>query len=213
MLIAKGAEAYLYKEEWYGKTVIRKFRVAKAYRVPELDLKLRAYRTVHEAKMYNEARKAGVPTPIVYSVDIENTTLIYEYIDGKRIKDIIDNLPKDEMKEICIKIGRTIGDLHKSDIIHGDLTTSNMLLTNDGRIVFIDFGLSERTYEVEDKGVDLHLMRRALQSTHYRNAEKCFKWIIEGYASIVGEAAKVILKRVREIEKRGRYIAERKTLV
>ena len=81
MLIAKGAEAYLFKEEWYGKTVIRKFRIPKSYRLPELDIKLRTYRTVHEARMYNEARKVGVPTPIVYSVNLEKTTLIYEYID------------------------------------------------------------------------------------------------------------------------------------
>jgi len=104
-----------------------------------------------------------------------------------------------------------IGKLHKYGIVHGDLTTSNMIQARDGKIFFVDFGLGEKTRELEAKGVDLHLMKRALQSTHFKFAEECFKSVIEGYASILdGETVKNVLDKIGEIERRGRYIAERR---
>jgi TP53 regulating kinase-like protein len=85
-----------------------------------------------------------------------------------------------------------------------------MILTPYSKIVFVDFGLSERSVELEPKGVDLHLMKRALQSTHYKYATECFKEVMKGYAESVGqEEAKKVAAKIREIEKRGRYVAER----
>ena len=103
-----------------------------------------------------------------------------------------------------------IGRLHEHGIIHGDLTTSNMILTPQDKIVFVDFGLSERSKELEPKGVDLHLMKRALHSTHYEHAKECFKAVMDGYGEEVGkEKAKRIDAKIREIERRGRYVSER----
>jgi TP53 regulating kinase-like protein len=87
-----------------------------------------------------------------------------------------------------------------------------MIQDADGKIFFIDFGLGEKTGELEAKGVDLHLMKRALQSTHFGFAEDCFEEVIEGYSEVVGvKDAKDASEKIREIERRGRYVTERKT--
>lgn len=209
-LIKKGAEASIYLEEWYGRKVIFKRRHPKRYRIPELDRVVQVQRTKHEPQMIHRAKEAGVPTPIVFMVDLEEATIIMEHVEGKRIKDVLNDLPSDERVKLCRQIGRLIGKLHKNGIVHGDLTTSNMILTPEGRIVLIDFGLSEQSKELEARGVDLHLMKRALASTHYKYLEECFNAVVEGYREEVGaELAKDVLNRVSEIEKRGRYIAER----
>ena len=107
-------------------------------------------------------------------------------------------------------MGKMIGRLHKHGIIHGDLTTSNMILTPYSKVVFIDFGLSERSIELEPMGVDLHLMKRTLNSTHCRHAQECFKAVMEGYEGSMGvDETKKVKAKIREIEKRGRYVADR----
>ncbi|WEU39726.1 MAG: Kae1-associated serine/threonine protein kinase [Candidatus Odinarchaeum yellowstonii] len=210
MLIAKGAEACLYKSRWHGFDVVVKERIKKNYRHPILDHKLRAYRTVSEARMMNEARAVGVPTPIVYDVDLENTRIIYEYIEGVKIKNIIERLGEMERRNLNRRIGLLIGLLHKHGLIHGDLTTSNMLLKSSGNIYFIDFGLCEHSNDIENKGVDLHLMKRALESTHFRIASTSFREILEGYRETAGDEAEEVIKRISLIEKRGRYISDRR---
>ena len=211
MLIKKGAEANLYLENWHGKKVIIKERIPKKYRLPVLDERIRTYRTVHEPQLMHEAKKAGVPTPTIYMVDLAKKSIIMEYVEGKQVKRILNQLSAKERIELCRKIGTLIGRLHKNGIIHGDLTTSNMILTSNGKIYFVDFGLGEFSKELEARGVDLHLMKRALQSTHYLFAEESFNAVLEGYAEAVGEVeAKKVLEKIREIELRGRYIAERR---
>ncbi len=209
MLMAKGAEAYLFKEKWYDRTVVRKYRIAKSYRIPELDQKIRQYRTIHEAKMFSNARRVGVSTPIIYQVDVPRTTIVYEYIDGKKLKNVINEITRREQERICTQVGRSIGVLHRNGLIHGDLTTSNMILTSERQIYFIDFGLSEHSSEIEQKGVDLHLMRRAFQSTHYRYARECFEAVLVGYREVLDKEAEQVILRIREIERRGRYIEGR----
>ncbi|MEM3580476.1 MAG: KEOPS complex kinase/ATPase Bud32 [Candidatus Bathyarchaeia archaeon] len=210
-LIKKGAEACLYLAEWHGRKVVMKRRLPKKYRVSVLDEQIRAYRTIHEPQLMHEAKKAGVPTPTIYLVDAKNATIIMEFIEGEQVKQLLAKVSESERRTLCRKIGELIGKLHKNGIIHGDLTTSNLIQTPEGKIVFVDFGLGEKTRELEAMGVDLHLMKRALQSTHFQFAEKCFSAIIEGYVSIL-EAGKVknVLDKIREIERRGRYIAERR---
>jgi len=209
-LIRKGAEANLYLGEWYGRKVIVKKRVEKAYRVEPLDKKIRAYRTVHEAQIMHEARKSGVPTPTIYLIDISDFTIVMEYIEGIRLRDSLNNFSSEERLRACRSVGSLIGKLHERSIIHGDLTTSNMIQTSDEKIFFIDFGLSLYSIEVEDRGVDLHLVKRALNSTHYKYVDQCFSALIEGYKSEVGDRkTDGVLKKVREIEKRGRYFPER----
>jgi len=133
-----------------------------------------------------------------------------EFIEGKQVKQILDGLPSEKRQQLCRHIGELIGRLHNHGIIHSDLTTSNMILTPQGRGVFVDFGLSERSIEVEAKGVDLHLMKRAFQSIHFKYAEECFDAVFEGYTRVVGgNVAKKVLEKIREIGRRGRYVSER----
>ncbi|MBS7614860.1 Kae1-associated kinase Bud32 [Candidatus Bathyarchaeota archaeon] len=210
MLVKKGAEASLYLQKWHSRKTIMKKRLSKKYRIPELDIAIQAQRTKRESQLMHRAKEAGVPTPIVYFVDLQNSTIVMEYIEGKQVKQVLDELPSNERIKICQNIGELVGKLHRAGIVHGDLTTSNMILTPKDDIVFIDFGLSEQTWEDEPRGVDLHLMKRAIMSTHFTHVDECFKAVIEGYEKVLGKkATKEVLDKITEIERRGRYITER----
>jgi TP53 regulating kinase-like protein len=211
VLLKKGAEANLYLADWHGRKVVLKKRLPKKYRPSALDKQIRAYRTVHEPQLMHEAKKAGVPTPIIFLVDQEKTMIIMQYIEGKQVKQLLNEVSKSDRQSLCFRIGESIGKLHEYGIIHGDLTTSNLIQHPTGRIFFVDFGLGEKTKELEARGVDLHLMKRALQSTHYKFAEECFESAIKGYSTVLNhEESEDVLAKIKEIERRGRYVAERK---
>lgn len=210
-LLKRGAEASLYLAEWHGKNAVIKTRLPKMYRHEKLDKIIRTYRTVHEPQLMHESKKAGVSTPIIYLVDVENATIVMEYIEGNQVKKMLTTLSANKRNGVCIRIGELVARLHKNCIIHGDLTTSNMIQKEDGRIFLVDFGLGEKNSELEARGVDLHLLKRALQSTHYRFAEECFKAVLKGYSSVLGEnEAKDVLNKIRDLERRGRYVEERR---
>jgi TP53 regulating kinase-like protein len=210
ILLKKGAEASIYLADWYGKRVVIKQRLPKRYRPEQLDQTIRRYRTIHEPQLMHEAKLAGVPTPIIFLVDVENSTLVMQYIEGRQVKQVLDALTEPERENICKRIGEDVAKLHNHGVVHGDLTTSNIILSSEGRIIFVDFGLGEKTVELEPKGVDLHLLRRSLQSTHFQFAEQCFSWVLKGYGEVMGgDVAAIVLEKVREIEKRGRYVPER----
>lgn len=211
VLIKKGAEASLYKAYWHGRKVVLKKRLPKKYRPSKMDEQIRIYRTIHEPQLMYEAKKAGVPTPTIFLVNVKNATIIMEFIEGKQIKQLLPAVNKNERRRLCLEIGELVGRLHNYGIIHGDLTTSNMILSPEGKIFFIDFGLGEKTKELESRGVDLHLMKRALQSTHFTFSKECFDAVMEGYSKVFDDkTVKAVITKIREIEKRGRYIAERK---
>jgi TP53 regulating kinase-like protein len=109
-----------------------------------------------------------------------------------------------------VKIGESIAQLHSHGLIHGDLTTSNMIINPQNKLYFVDFGLGEKNSELEAQGVDLHLLKRALQSTHYQFWEECLQNVLCGYSSIFGVEAEKVYEKIREIERRGRYVEERK---
>jgi len=210
LLIKKGAEASLFLEDWHGQKVILKRRLPKEYRLEKLDDEIRFQRTAHEPQIIHKAKEAGVSTPTIFMVNMADATIIMEFVEGEQVKQILNNFAEERRLQLCRHIGNLIGRLHSQGIIHGDLTTSNMILTPRGRVVFVDFGLSEISRELEVRGVDLHLMKRAFQSTHYKYAKECFEAAMEGYAEVVGDSvAKDVLDKVREIEKRGRYVSER----
>ena len=210
VLIKKGAEASLFLEDWNNRKVIMKKRLPKKYRNQELDNSIRSQRTINESHIIHKAKKAGVSTPTIFMVDLVNSNIIMEYIKGKQIKEVLEEVSKKERNKICEIIGKMIGNLHKNGIIHGDLTTSNMILTPYNKIIFVDFGLSERSIELESKGVDLHLMKRTLNSTHFKHAKESYNSVMEGYSKIVTKnELKKVTKKIEEIEKRGRYIANR----
>ena len=144
VLLKKGAEASLYLSDWYGKCVVIKQRLPKAYRPPQLDQTIRRYRTVHEPQLMHEAKRAGVPTPAIFMVDVDNAIIVMEYIEGHQVKLLLDGFNKEDRAELCCKIGGEIAKLHIHGIVHGDLTTSNLILSREGTLFFVDFGLGIR---------------------------------------------------------------------
>ena len=211
LLVKKGAEANLYLEQWQGRRVIMKRRLSKSYRLAALDKAIRTQRTLHEPQLIHKAKEAGVPTPTIFLVDVADSNIIMEYVEGTTIKKALNEMPEQKRLRLCRHIGKLIGRLHLHGIIHGDLTTSNMILTAAGSVYFVDFGLGEQCDELEVKGVDLHLMKQALQSTHYKYANDCFKAVLSGYAETVGkDGARSVQKKISEIERRGRYVLGRK---
>jgi TP53 regulating kinase-like protein len=210
-LLKKGAEASLFLMNWHERRAIIKMRIPKKYRPTELDEQIRKYRTVHEPQLMHDAKAAGVPTPLIYRVNVPDASITMEYIEGKQVKELLNGASKADRHELCVKIGEYIAKLHSRDLIHGDLTTSNMILTPSGKVFFVDFGLGEKSVELEAKGVDLHLLKRALQSTHYMFWEESLKSVLCGYTSVLGvEFAEKVYEKIKEIERRGRYVEERK---
>jgi len=121
-----------------------------------------------------------------------------QYINGKKLSEHLEKL---DYKKICKQIGENLTKLHDQDIIHGDLTTSNMIY-QDNKLYFIDFGLGFHSYKIEDKAVDLHLLQQALNAKHYTIADECFKIILKNYKT---DRYKEIIERISIIESRGRY--------
>jgi Kae1-associated kinase Bud32 len=188
-IIASGAEAVIALE---GNTII-KTRVNKRYRLKEIDETLRRERTRTEARLMSEARRCGVPTPIIK--DVTDFEIKMEYIDGDPLKNVIT-------PDISEQAGEIIGKLHSCGLVHGDLTTSNIIFMN-GKIFLIDFGLAYIDSTLEARGVDIHVLFQTFESTHEGHEEliEAFK---KGYSrTLIG--ADEVFKRVKEIESRGRY--------
>ena len=207
-LIKKGAEADIYLGKWFRRDAILKIRKPKPYMQPELDAEIRKRRTLHEASFLIDARKVGIPTPLVYFIDPNKAEIVMQYIKGIRLKEMIYDKKMNNFDALCLEVGRCIARLHKSNIIHGDLTTSNFLVFKN-RLVFIDFGLAFFSQRLEDMAVDLHLIRGVLKSAHSKVADEAFSKILEGYTEISGERmVKALVKKMGEIERRGRYARE-----
>lgn len=202
-LIYRGAEAILYLKG-RGRKILVKERIRKSYRIKQLDEKLRKVRTRREVKLLTKAKKIGIDVPSILKVDEKKFRILMEYIEGERLKEFLNRADKKSVKKICFEVGRMIGKMHTHNLIHGDLTTSNMIL-KDGRIYFIDFGMGFISSRIEDKGVDLNLLYEALRSTHYKILNLCWDNILKGYRLEYKDAEKV-LRKVEEIEKRARYV-------
>lgn len=201
--IGDGAEAIVYRK---GERVI-KDRVSKRYRLGEIDTKLRKVRTRQEASILKKLESIGFPSPRVMKADDRGMLLHMEFIKGPQLKEVLDTAK--DRKGIAGEIGKLIALLHRNDIIHGDLTTSNMIL-REQRVYLIDFGLGFFSTKTEDKAVDLHLLRRALDSKHPLIAEEFFSAALASYQNEMGDAAEDILARLEQVEKRGRYQKEGK---
>jgi len=206
-VLSKGAEAILLLKLWYGMLVVEKIRISKRYRNPHLDVMLRRARTILEARLLHEAKLLGIPVPALIDIDIRRNSLTMEYIPGKRLRDSLERFDKDFIECLFRNIGENVGILHSNGIVHGDLTTSNMILTETGNVYLIDFGLGGHTWDLEDMGTDIHLMLRALESTHTDIADLCFKAFINGYRKIMKDKTGEVLRKVKEIRSRGRYVA------
>ena len=196
-IIGTGAEAVLIQKD--GKLI--KKRVKKGYRIEIIDERLRKSRTKKESKLLEKSSKL-IPVPKVIKTDEKQKEIDMEFIEGKKLSENLDNLKNAE--EVCEQIGQNIARLHDADIIHGDLTTSNMILSaKDNKVYFIDFGLGFESNKAEDKAVDLHLIKQALEAKHFNHYEKFFNAVLEGYKTSKHHLA--TLKRLEAVEKRGRY--------
>ena len=202
MLIKRGAEAELHRTEFLGRPAVAKTRVPKAYRSAELDENLRRTRIRTEARLIAEARAAGVAVPILFDIDLAQAQIVMEFIDGLTVKEVLDRGGTAAM-EAAWEVGRIVGRLHRAGIVHGDLTTSNMIL-REGRVVMIDFSLGLKDDSREARGVDLHLLREGLVSAHAR-ATTYYREVVRGYREVMGSSADRVIATVKEIESRGRY--------
>ncbi len=216
--IQQGAEAIIYK---INNKVVKE-RIPKSYRLKELDNKLRKKRTKSEAKIINKLQGI-IPVPELLADPGMGRMIHMQYINGKKLSEHLESL---DYKQICKQIAQTISKLHNQDIIHGDLTTSNMiyvknnktnktpsshpnLLINnsnkgeqEGKVYLIDFGLSFHSHKIEDKAVDLHLIQQALNAKHFKIANQAIKIILNNYKPL---RYKEILEKLKVVESRGRY--------
>ncbi|MBU4308557.1 MAG: Kae1-associated serine/threonine protein kinase [Nanoarchaeota archaeon] len=216
---------------------IIKDRIPKSYRLPELDEKIRTRRTRSEAKLLDKASKI-IPIPKILKSNEKTKQILMEFIDGKKLSEDLNKFSLQKQKSILKQIGQSVAKLHNANIIHGDLTTSNMILvekptTNlnnlkknnslttssakkSGKadfvatnralapiIFFIDFGLGYFNGKFEDKAVDIHLLRQALEAKHFQNWKVLFKEFLKEYKK--SPDSKTVLERLKAVEKRGRY--------
>ena len=200
-LLKKGAEADIYQTKWQNSKAIIKIRKIKNYRNSYLDSKIRKQRTIKESQIISKVKSFGIPTPIIYFVNLKKSLIIMQEIPGTPIHD----LPESKIVELSKEIGKLVGMLHKNGVMHGDLTTSNFILSQN-TVYVIDFGLSQHTVKLEDFAVDLRLIKEILNSAHVKIMKSAWKNFLIGYKSKVKPADYVkITKLVLDIESRGRY--------
>jgi Kae1-associated kinase Bud32 len=188
----KGAEAELVQSEYNSKKVLIKKRIPKGYRDKLLDQKIRKKRTRSEAKIIRALAQV-IRVPEIFLVDEKKCEIVMEFVEGKMLKEIIENMPK-----LAILAGKEIKKIHALDIIHGDLTTSNILY-NKKELCFIDFGLGYFSKKLEDKATDLIVFKKTFNATHSTLA-KGWELVMKGYAP-----SEELLDRMKVIEKRARY--------
>jgi len=200
--IGHGAEAKVFVTTFLERDAVVKVRPEKGYRHPELDRRLRTSRTKNEARVIREARHAGVRTPVIYDIDLKECSITMERISGMSVKSILDKDPENA-DTVCEDIGRMIAKLHTAGISHGDLTTSNMIRLDSGELCLIDLSMGNSSAELEDLGVDIHLLKRAFMSAH-SGIESSFERLLSSYRKEMKNADRVFAK-VEEIKNRGRY--------
>lgn len=203
-IIGRGAEALLIK----SGNILKKRRIKKGYRHETLDLMLRASRTRREARLLEKAARV-ISVPKVKAIDGMakkplgmETEIEMEFVDGKVLSEELDNFSLAKALMICKEIGKNAAKLHDMGLVHGDLTTSNMILHKNS-VYFIDFGLGFHSDRMEDKAVDLHLLREALEAKHFKHWMAYFKAVSEGYK--ISKNASLVLERLKKVESRGRY--------
>jgi len=196
--IAQGAEAILYKD---NNEVIKE-RFSKKYRLAHLDESLRKFRTRREAKILGRLQELNFPAPHLKDFSDKRMSIVMDFIPGEKLKDLLQ--AKDNFEQLAKEIGQRVAKLHQANIIHGDLTTSNMIKHQvTGKLHLIDFGLSSFSEKVEDKAVDLFLLDRTLESTHFELYPDIFTQALEGYKEN-NPQAKEILERLEQVKMRGR---------
>ncbi|MCK5449746.1 Kae1-associated serine/threonine protein kinase [Candidatus Pacearchaeota archaeon] len=194
-LISQGAEAKIF----LSNEVITKDRIPKTYRHPQLDNLIRTRRTKSESKLLTKALSIKANVPKVLNTSPFKIQL--EYINGDRLSETLNSYPEKKQFQVMQQIGEQTALLHQNNIIHGDLTTSNTILSKN-KLFLIDFGLGFISTKLEDKSVDLHLIKQALEAKHFQNPKELFENFTKGYQWSDSEK---IIERLKIVEKRGRY--------
>lgn len=233
LLITQGAEGLVYKSTYLLPTIpsALKYRPSKPYRHPILDLRLSKHRILAEARVLSKCRRDGVLVPAIYSLDENKGWMLMEWIDGEVVRARLNHWLKrrkagvherqdaEELVDLMQRVGKAVGRMHAIGVVHGDLTTSNLMLRPvklqephwhsvaghqglEGDIVLIDFGLASQSSQDEDRAVDLYVLERAFGSTH-PEAESLFKEVLSAYGKSFNGAS-VVLKRLEEVRMRGR---------
>jgi N6-L-threonylcarbamoyladenine synthase/protein kinase Bud32 len=214
-IIRRGAEAVLIHSKWFNREVLIKYRLPKNYRINEIDKKLRFSRTIKEGRTLIELSKIGIPVPSIFEINPAMGLIVMQYINGDRLKDVLPNLPNEELEKIFREIGYWLAKIHLNDRMHGDLTTSNIIYTANRQLFFIDFGLTESSIGIEEKAMDLHLFKRVISSTHGKYFPYLYDQFIQGYSAVEKtdrNENSEIRSRINQIELRGRYNIERKSI-
>ena len=199
-LIQEGAEAKIFKKTDNNIITIIKQRINKKYRINAINKLLIPSRTRREAKVISKLEKLNIKVPKLI-FNNKKDILEMEFIKGDKIRDILD-----KNIELAEEIGNYLAIMHDNNIIHGDLTTSNMILDKNSDLVFIDFGLSLFSHRLEDKAVDIHLFKQALESKHHKVFEQAYNSFIKGYKK--SKNYKEVIQRLKNVEKRGRNIGK-----
>ncbi|MDP6869979.1 MAG: KEOPS complex kinase/ATPase Bud32 [Candidatus Poseidoniaceae archaeon] len=210
-----GAEAEITAGTWFSKPAIQKIRRKRTWRHPDLDYRLTRKRMNSEVKLMIKLHSIGVPVPAIWDVDFENASIVMQKIEGKQLFEILNNGISDA--ELLKKVGKAIRYLHRNAIIHGDLSTNNILISQNGEPYLIDLGLASMEYELEGYGIDLHVLHEILRASH-PSIDDAMKIVIEGYLELDIELGDVIpapggkppsatdvIKRLEQIMKRVRY--------
>jgi len=203
-LIQQGAEAKIFlTTDSFTKKIITKERVSKGYRHPQLNEQIIKRRTKSETKLLIKALSKNTQVPKILNANekgepINRFSIKMQYIQGDRLSETLNNYPEKKQFEIMQQLGKQTAILHENNIIHGDLTTSNTILKNN-KLYLIDFGLGFISTKIEDRAVDLHLIKQALEAKHFQNHEKLFKEFLKTYKD------NEVIKRLEIVEKRGRY--------
>src|SRR5213593_3153970 len=192
----RGAEADLFLTKIGPWEAVIKRRVRKKYRIPQLDQRIRSERTIREAS--------------ALSVDMEGSAIAMSFVDGVIARSCLDKLPSQEQSRVLHEIGQQIGALHETGLVHGDMTTSNIIISRNGLPFILDFGMSVHSSDPEDRGIDLHLLQRSISTCHVLDSRRSEKLIREGYRREFGDRlASISFLRQKEIARRGRYFAIR----
>lgn len=201
-IIATGAEATL--ERAADGTLLKK-RLPKSYRIPMLDARLRETRTKTESAILRKLHTAGINVPAVYATDIKQGIITLHYIEGQKLRDV---LTTGNAMVIGSILGQSIRAIHDKHIIHGDLTTSNIIVSGtpdnatDYTLSIIDFGLAQHSRRIEDKAVDLHILEQSLEAYHWEVKDPCFDAVLNAY----GDAT--VLDRLNLVRQRGKNKAK-----
>ncbi|CAN8073278.1 unnamed protein product [Agarophyton chilense] len=198
--LARGAEAVVSLVHFLGRKAIQKKRFPKRYRHPELDAKLTMRRLQQEARVLLRLRKAGIRVPAVYSLDVKSGLLVMECVNGTTLKEFLQ-ADRQGGEEVMRRAGRAVARMHKNEIVHGDLTTGNILVSEE-QVCLIDFGLSSGNGTEEDLAVDLYVLERAVISAHSEKAQPLNEAFLQAYAEELKRPG--VIKRLEEVRARGR---------